>query len=369
VKVLKGIAIDRSKQLKNEAHTGHNRWHPDILPVLEVSPGEDVFIETRDATDGQMTKQSTPADLPGWDKQIAHPMTGPIHVIGAEPGDLLEVETVDIVSEPYGWTMAGPGGFLAGLVDTMTFFHWDIDGDWATSEQLPGVRVPGGPFMGCVGVAPSASLLAEWARREDAIEGGVPFPRTSEGAVPATEPIASDGARTVPPRENFGNVDAKQLTKGSHLFLPVFVDGALFSSGDAHYAQGDNECTLSAIEMSATHVVRFHLHKGEAEQRRIRWPRLSHPGYFGAPEWTVPHNFTATFGMPVSADGRNESENITLAARNALLNMVELLQERGWSAAQAYTICSVAVDLRISNVVDLPNVTVAALLPEGIFNV
>lgn len=366
---MKGISIDRTKLLQDEAHTGHNRWHPDIPPILEVAPGEDVFIETRDATDGQMTKASTPADMPGWVKNVAHPMTGPIYITGAEPGDLLEVETLDIVSEPYGWTMAGPSGFLPGLVEAMTFFHWDIDSEWATSDQLPGVRIPGVPFMGCVGVAPSANLMAEWARREDAIEEGVPFPRSPVGAVPASEPIASDGARTVPPRENFGNVDAKQLTKGSHLFLPVFVEGALYSAGDAHYAQGDNECTLSAIEMAATQVVRFEVHKGEAERRGIRWPRLSHPGYFGPAEWTVPHNFMATFGMPVTTDGRNESENITLAARNALYHMVELLQERGFSAAQAYVICSVAVDLRISNVVDLPNVTVAALLPEGIFNV
>jgi formamidase len=365
---MKGISIDRTKMLKDQPETGHNRWHPDITPVIEVEPGEDVFIETRDATDGQMTKASVPADIPGWDQHVAHPMTGPVYVKGAEPGDLLEIETLDIVSEPYGWTMAAPIGFLPGLIDEFFFFHWDIDGDWATSEQLPGVRIPGGPFMGCVGVAPSHTLLAEWARREDAIpdQDGI-VPRTTEGAVPATGPIASDGARTIPPRENYGNLDAKQLTTGSHLFLPVFVDGALFSSGDAHYAQGDNECSLSAIEMSATHVVRFHLHKGDAERRNIRWPRLSHPGFFGKPEWTAPSNFTATFGMPVNEDGSNEKENITLAARNALYQMIELLEERGWTKAEAQVICSVAVDLRISNAVDLPNVTVAALLPEGIF--
>ena len=114
-------------------------------------------------------------------------------------------------------------------------------------------------------------------------------------------------------------------------------------------------------------MVRFQLHKGEAARHNIRWPRYSHPGYFLPPEWAAPRNFIATMGMPIREDGTQEGEDLTLAARNALINMIELLQERGWSREQAYVICSVAVDLKISNAVDLPNVTVSAFLPEDIF--
>jgi formamidase len=171
----------------------------------------------------------------------------------------------------------------------------------------------------------------------------------------------------MPPRENCGNADAKQLTKGSRLFIPVNVDGALYSVGDGHFAQGDSECCITAIEMGATAVVRFRVHQGEAARLGIRFPRFAHPGYFAPPEWAAPRNFIATMGMPIREDGTQEGEDLTLAARNALINMIELLQERGWTREQAYIICSVAVDLKVSNVVDLPNVTVSAFLPEDIF--
>jgi formamidase len=223
--------------------------------------------------------------------------------------------------------------------------------------------------MGTAGVAPSRNQLVEWAKREADLvaRGGTASLPDPTDAVPSTQPIAGEGLRTMPPRENCGNIDAKQLTKGSKLFLPVNVPGALYSAGDAHFAQGDGEVCLTAIEMSATVTVRFQLHKGEAARKNIRWPRFAHPDYFVPPEWAAPRNFIATTGMPVREDGTQEDGDLNLATRNALLNMVDLLRERGWTAAQAYAICSVAVDLRISNVVDMPNVTVSALLPEGIF--
>jgi formamidase len=162
-------------------------------------------------------------------------------------------------------------------------------------------------------------------------------------------------------------VDAKQLTKGSRLLIPVNVDGALYSTGDAHFAQGDSECCITAIEMGATAVVRFRILEKEAERKNIKWPRFAHPGYFAAPEWAAPKNFIATMGIPLRDDGTQECEDLTLAARNAILNMIALLKERGFSREQAYVICSVAVDLKVSNIVDLPNVTVSAFLPENIF--
>jgi formamidase len=367
---MKSITIDRNKRLKEEPQTGHNRWHPDIPPLIEVDPGEEVVLETRDASDCQIKPGMTVADLTNLAAKVAHPLTGPVYIKGARPGDLLEIEYLDILPQPYGWTRNRPGaGFLRDLFTEPYLVHWDIKDGWATSPQIPGVRIPNGSFMGTAGIAPSRAQLAAWSRREAALvaRGGIAFLPDPQDAVPARGPIAEEGLRTLPPRENCGNVDAKQLTKGSRLLIPVNVEGALYSAGDGHFAQGDSECCITAIEMGATAVVRFRLHAGEAARHNIRWPRFAHPGYFAAPEWAAPRNFIATMGMPIREDGTQEGEDLTLAARNALINMIELLQERGWSREQAYIICSVAVDLRVSNVVDLPNVTVSAFLPEDIF--
>ena len=197
--------------------------------------------------------------------------------------------------------------------------------------------------------------------------GKVVFPPDAGGAVPASGPAATEGLRTIPPRECGGNFDVKQLTKGSKLFLPVYVDGALFSTGDGHFAQGDGEVCVTAVEMAATVSMRFQVHKGEAARKNIQAPRFSHSDYFHDPAWAAPKNFIATMGMPLRKDGSNDAENLNLATRNALFQMIDILQERGYSREQAYCICSVAVDLRISNVVDVPNFVVSALLPEGIF--
>ena len=367
---MKSINIDRSKRLKDEPNTGHNRWHPDIPPILEVEPGEEVVLETRDASDGQTLPGMGVADLEGFDTKVGHPLTGPVYVNGARPGDLLEIEYLDVVPQPHGWTRVRPGaGFLRDLFTEPFLAHWDIEDGWAVSAQLPGVRIPNGSFMGTAGLAPSHAQMEEWKQREAdlARRGGIVNPPDPEDAVPSTEPLATEGLRTTPPRENCGNADVKQLTKGSLLLIPVGVEGGLYSVGDGHFAQGDSECCITAIEMGATAVVKFKIHQGLAERHNIRFPRFAHPEYFLPPEWAAPRDFIANMGMPIGADGTNDGENLTLAARNALINMIELLQERGWSREQAYVICSVAVDLKVSNIVDLPNVTVSAFLPEAIF--
>ncbi|MEZ5652027.1 MAG: acetamidase/formamidase family protein [Burkholderiaceae bacterium] len=364
------IRIDRGKRLREQPQTGHNRWHPDIAPLLRVQPGEAVLFETRDAADGQIRPGMTAADLPGLDPAAAHPLTGPVEIIGARPGDTLEISFEEIIPQPYGFTYIRRGaGFLRDHFDTEFLVHWRMADGFARSEQIPGVRIPEGAFMGTAGVAPSHAQLEQWTRREAAwaAQGGYAAPPNPRDAVPTHEPVASTGLRTIPPRENGGNADIRQLTRGSRLQLPVAVPGAMFSVGDAHYAQGDSECCITAIEMGATAVVRFNLLPGHAARTGMRWPRFAHDDYFVAPEWAVPRGFVATTGMPVDADGHQSGENLTMAARNALLEMISLLGERGFSREQAYVICSVAVDLRISNAVDLPNVTVSALLPTAIF--
>ena len=363
------IRIDRTKPLAAEPRTGHNRYHPDIASVLEVAEGDEVILETRDSVDGQIAPGSSSADLANLDPGRIHPLTGPVFVKGAEEGDMLEVEFLDIVPQPIAFSSIVPGlGFLRDVMTTPFVVHWKIRDGWATAPEIPGVRIPGAPFMGISATAPSAHKLKEWTAREQrALDaGGLVFPPDAAGAVPDGR-CGLEGLRTIPPRENGGNFDVKQLTKGAKLLLPVFTKGALFSTGDAHFAQGDGEVCVTAVEMGATVAVRFKIHKGLANRRTFAGPVFSHPGYFADPRITVPENFLGVMGMPINAKGEIESENLTLACRNALLNMIALLQERGFSREQAYIICSVAVDLRISNVVDVPNYVVSALLPETIF--
>jgi formamidase len=366
---MHAIRIDRNKPLAAEPQTGHNRYHPDISPILEVAEGEEVTLETRDALDGQLPPDATLADLGNVNADLVHPLTGPVFVKGAEPGDMIEVEFLDIVPQPTAFSAIVPGlGFLRDVMTTPFIVNWKIRDGFATAAELPGVRIPGAPFMGISGVAPSAQKLKDWTAREQrALDaGGFVLPPSEAGAVPRGR-CGIEGLRTLPPRENGGNFDVKQLTKGAKLLLPVFTRGALFSTGDAHFAQGDGEVCVTAVEMGATVAVRFKVHKGLANKRTFAGPVFSHPGYFADPKYAAPQNFLGVMGMPINAKGEIESENLTLAARNAVLNMMALLQERGFSREQAYVICSVAVDLRVSNVVDVPNYVVSALVPEAIF--
>jgi len=367
---MKSVEIDRSKRLHEQPTTGHNRFHPDIPPILAVEEGEEVVLQTRDGADGQLGPSATEAAMADLDAGAIHPLTGPVFVKGAQPGDVLEVEFLDIVAQPHAFTAIVPGlGFLRDVFPAPFLVHWQIRDGWATSPRLPGVRIPGAPFMGVTAVAPSSAQVRAWTAREHELlaRGGLVFPPDAAAAVPGRGPAATEGLRTLPPRENGGNFDVKQLTKGSKLLLPVAVEGALFSTGDGHFAQGDGEVCVTAVEMGATAAVRFRVLRGAGAGRAMRGPRFSHPGYFAPPEWAAPKGFVAAMGMPIRDDGVNEGENLTLACRNALLNLIDLLQERGWSREQAYVLCSVAADLRISNVVDVPNYVVSALIPEAIF--
>src|SRR5499427_572148 len=366
---MHSIRIDRAKRLAHEPHLGHNRFHPDISPIVEVGEGEEVALETRDALDGQLKPGTTVADFPSLDVGAVHPLTGPVFVKGAAPGDILEIEFTDIIAQPVAFSAIMPGlGFLRDVMTEPFLVHWRIKDGWATSAQIRGVRIPGAPFMGVSALAPSKEKLAEWAAREQRLleRGGMVFPPDAAGAVPGGA-CGLAGLRTLPPRENGGNFDVKQMSKGAKLFLPVFKEGGLFSTGDAHFAQGDGEVCVTAVEMGATVTVRFKRHAGLATKRKFQAPVFTREDYFIDPKYAAPQRFLGVMGMPLRADGENEGENLTLACRNAVLNMIELLQERGFTRNQAYVICSVAVDLRVSNVVDVPNYVVSALLPESIF--
>jgi formamidase len=366
------LSVDYSVPLAGEPDLGHNRWHPDVVPVVHCDPGDEVVLDTRDAFDGQITADTTAEQVAGADLGVVHPLTGPVSVNGAEPGDLLVVDVVDVIPPEFGYTVQVPGfGFLRDEFPEPHIIRWDLAGGWATSDDLPGVRIPAAPFLGTFGVAPSHDLMAQiTAREQDLLDrGGVVLPPDPAGAVPSADAIASTALRTVPPRENAGNVDIKQCGVGARLYIPVWVDGGLFSAGDAHYAQGDNETCGTAIEMRSTFRLRFDVRKGEARDKNIRRLRFERSDYPVAPEFAAPQRCYATTGLSIDPDGTNQSEDVTAATREALFEMIDhLVTDRGFDRQQAYAICSVAVDLHISALPDVPNMVVTALLPTAIFD-
>jgi formamidase len=364
------LRIDRSKTLLEQPATGHNRWHPDIAPVVRCEPGDEVVLETRDAFDGQMGRRATLDVVASPNLDVVHPLTGPVHVTGAQPGDLLEVEILEVVPDSYGYTVQVPGfGFLRDVFPDPFIVRWELAEGWAVSADLPGLRIPAAPFMGTIGLSPGREALGRITAREQAAldRGGFVLPPSPASAVPSDPRIAAEALRTIPPREQAGNVDIKQLTAGTRLFVPVDAPGALFSAGDAHFAQGDCETCGTAIEMSATLRVRFAVHSGAARDRGIRHPQFARTDYWVAPEYATPRRFYATTGTSVDPGGEVRAEDATLAARNALLSMIDHLGGRGFSPQQAYAICSVAVDLKVSQLVDVPSFLVSAFLPEEIF--
>jgi formamidase len=218
--------------------------------------------------------------------------------------------------------------------------------------------VPAATFAGVAGVAPSHETLARIRAREEDLRarGGAVADDLPETAVP---PEAASGLRTIPPRELGGNLDVPQLVASSRLLLPVDVPGALFSVGDLHFAQGEGEVCGTGIEIAGSVTLRFGLRKRPAW--RPPFPAYETPGLPARPAF-------ATTGLSVREDGRNESLDLSLATRRALLAMLDhLTVERGFGREAAYALMSTTVDLRLSEVVDVPNPLVSALLPLDVF--
>ncbi len=299
----------------------HYEWNNALPPRLEVDPGDTVVFQTRDAADGYYSPASTHADVAARGPFRGHPLTGPVRIKGAAAGDVLVVEIVDMKpATSFGWTNIRPGRGLLPEADFPKPFLqiWDLS-DGTHAHMGRRVAVPIEPFPGVLGVA-------------------------------LDEP---GGHSTLPPRKNGGNMDIKQLTTGTIVYLPVWVDGALLSVGDGHAAQGDGEVCVTAIEMAAQVTCRFDL----VPQRRLSEPQLRTRGPLGARTNTGPHYATTAHGP-----------DLYPAAQQAVRYMIEhLVEERGLSPEEAYILCSVAVDLRISEIVDAPNWIVSAFLPESIF--
>jgi acetamidase/formamidase len=299
----------------------HYAWDHGIGPRLVVDSGDTIIVETRDSSDRYYSMDSSHEDVARKGPLKGHPLTGPVFVRDAQPGDCLVVEIVDITPRGgFGWTAIRPGrGLLPADEFPRHFLQiWDLSsGHTARMPQRNDIAIAIESFPGIVGTA-----------------------------------LAIAGAHsTIPPRENGGNLDLKHLTRGSKLYLPVSVPGALLSVGDAHAAQG--EVCITAIEMSATMTLRLELQMARAP----REPCLRTAGPLCAATNTRPYFATTAHGP-----------DLFDCSQRAVRYLIEhLVAERGLSREEAYVLCSVCADLKITQIVDAPNWSVAAFLPEAVF--
>lgn len=299
----------------------HHGWDRSIPPAETVAPGSRVHFRCLDSSGGQFTRDSTSADVPGLDFDLINPVTGPVFVDGAEPGDVLKITLEAFHPSGFGWTANIPGfGLLADQFPDPHLKIWDYDpGTLAPSLFSDIARVPLKPFAGTIGLAPAAPGLHS----------------------------------VVPPRRMGGNLDIRDLAAGTTLYLPVEVEGALFSIGDTHAAQGDGEVCGTAIESPMDVEVTLDVVKGE----RLAFPRFTTPG--PVTRHLDAMGYEATTGI---------GPDMMSGAREAVSGMIDLLcRQHNLSAEDAYLLCSVAGDLRISEIVDMPNWVVSFYFPRIVF--
>jgi acetamidase/formamidase len=282
-------------ELALSAEPTHSRWNRALEPRLRIAPGDTVHLQCLDSSGAQVHPTMSVAEFLRIDRGRIHALTGPIFVEGAEPGDVLQIDVLEVAHRGWGWSSVIAGlGFLKERFSEPYLFHWQLDG--AVSRSLAPAVVALRPFCGVMGVAP-----------------------------------AEDGEfRTRPPGIFGGNMDVRELSQGATLYLPVLNRGALFSAGDAHAAQGDGEVCINGIECPADVSLRFHLHK----QRSLPGPVVesaTYPVHAEAEAWIVVES----------------GSDAIAAARAATSRMIDLLVDRWkFTAVHAYLLCSVAMHLR-----------------------
>ena len=373
------IKCQVGQRLAEQPDIGHNRWHPDIPPLIEIGPGQEVILESPGYDDYQLQDNDNTDDVSTMDLTRVHPLVGPVFVRGAEAGDLLVVDLLELSPlSGVGYSCVIPeiGGILRDVYPAAYKSVWYMRGNvYAESRHIPGVRIPALPHPGVIGVAPSHEMLRQWNEREaPLVPDDRAYPPHAETALfrgvdQTTHPakyasMAAEAARTVPPRENGGNVDIKNLSSGARVYFPVFVPGALLSVGDLHFAEGDGEATWNAIEMDGVTWLRVNLIKGGARKYNVRTP-IFQPGPI---EPQFGNRYLTFTGFPFrnSQQAFNDS---TMAAREAMLQAIDYLMKFGYSGEQAYTLLSVApIELRISGITDVPNACVTLYLPLDIFD-
>jgi len=302
------------KEHRLSAEPTHSVWDRELKARLVVEAGDVVHLECLDASGGQVRRDSTVEDFQKIDRMRIHALTGPIAVHGAEVGDVLEVKVLEVAHQGWAWTSLIPGmGFLEERFSEPYLFQWELEAE--VTRSLGPAVVPLRPFCGVMGVAPAEA-----------------------GAF-----------RTRAPGVFGGNLDVRELSAGATLYLPVLNAGALFSAGDAHAAQGDGEVCINGMEMPADVTLQFLLHKGKT----LEGPLVESAGHdeAGGAEWIVVES----------------GEDAFRAAQGATSRMVDLLVSRwGFEPVHAYILCSVAMKLRLSQVVNRPMTTVSAGIAKGI---
>lgn len=291
----------------------HNKWSSAIEPLIKVESGAVIEVGTEEASDQQLTPESTLEDLKNLSFDPIHPLTGPVYVEGAEPGDVLKVKLHKVELGDWGWTSIIPGfGFLSDEFDEPYLKTFEFDKNSQTAKFSDKINIPLKPFPGVMGVAP------------------------------ATDSMLS----TIPPRANGGNMDDPNMTEGTTVYFPVFVEGALFSIGDTHAAQGLGEVCGTAIEAPMRIVYEVEVIK---DGREIKEPQYESDDYY------------AVTGFGTTVDE---------AAKKATQYMIDyLVEEHGLSRNDAYALCSLAGDLKIAEVVDVPHMLVTMHMPKEVLGI
>ena len=291
----------------------HNRFSSSIEPVLSVESGAIIQAETKEATDGQLSVDSNLDDLASLSFDPIHPLTGPVFVEGAEPGDVLAVKLLQIEIDDWGWTAIVPGfGFLADEFEEPFLKTYPIAPGQESVNFKGDINVPLRPFPGVMGVAPDTDSLLS----------------------------------TIPPRANGGNMDNPYMTEGVTVYFPVFVEGGLFSIGDTHAAQGMGEVCGTAVEAPMTITYQIDLIKGGHEMQE--------------PQYESEDYYAVTAFAPT----------IDEAARKATRYMIDYLEaEHGLTRNEAYALCSIAGELKIAEVVDVPNMLVSMHMSKAVLGI
>ncbi len=295
----------------------HYLWDEGNEPTLRIESGDEISVETREVSDGQITPESTTEVLGDLDVSRLYPLVGPVYVEGAEPGDTLKVEILSIETRGWGWTAILPGlGLLPDEFPDPYLRIFDLSADTTPLDDV--AKIPVEPFFGTMGVCPAGA-------REQTV---------------------------MPPGTFGGNMDTRQLVQGSTLYLPVQVEGAHFSCGDAHGAQGDGEVCVTGIEAPMAGTFRL-----SVEKRTIP-----------APQWSAPGQLTPRVDDGVFFGTTGVGPDLYVCAQDAVRAMVaHLVETRSLSAEDAYVLASLCVDLKISEIVDAGQYIVSAVLPLAVF--
>lgn len=379
------VKLDLDKKPWEQDGQIHNRWHPDLPMIAMVKPGDEFRVECMDWTGGQIGNNDSANDIRDVDLTQVHYLSGPIGVEGAEPGDLMVVDILDVGTfEDKQWGFNGifakenGGGFLVDHYPDAKKSIWDFHGIYTSSRHVPNVKFAGIMHPGLIGCLPSRELLDKWNQREAELIATDPdrvpalaLPPEPKSAVmgklsgDAAKKAAMEGARTVPPRDHGGNCDIKNLTKGSKIYFPVYVKDGGLSMGDLHFSQGDGEITFcGAIEMAGYLDIKVTLIKDGVKKYGIKNPIFQ-------PSVLTPtyRDYIIFEGISVDEQGKQHYLDVHVAYRQACLNAIEYLKKFGYSGEQAVSILGTApVEGHISGIVDIPNACATLWLPTEIFD-